>query len=186
MDSSLLSKVEQLKNEYYEQNGKNIIFKKSQKYECAKQISNCIDSELLLKNTMFNIPNTNKIYFSYEMFKLYANDDNYEIIQTYLLNVIKQCIEFHSKFELHMNINSFTVSACERHKKFVILLTQQCLQEKKNFSYLLTKFYVYYTPNTISNIIQIVTPFIDPVVRPKFVLYNKNESDQLLKNLLGL
>ena len=57
---------------------------------------------------------------------------------------------------------------------------------EKNYSYLLTKFYVYYTPNAVSNIIQIVTPFIDPVVRPKFVLYSKTESEQLLKNLLEL
>lgn len=186
MDNSLLSKIELLKDEYYDKNGKNIIFKKNQKTDCAKQISNNIDLDLLIKNTMFNIPNTNKIYFSYEMFKLYANNDNYEIIKQKLLELIQSCIQNFSNFELHMNINSFTVSACERHKRFVISITQQCLQEKKNYSYLLTKFYVYYTPNTVSNIIQIVTPFIDPVVRPKFVLYNKNDSEQLLKNLLEL
>ena len=186
MDNSLLSKIEQLKDEYYDKNGKNIIFKKNQKTDCAKQISNNIDIELLIKNTMFNIPNTNKIYFSYEMFKLYANDDNYEIIKNNLLGLVQLCIHNFSNFELHMNINTFTVSGCERHKKFVILLTQQCLQEKKNYSYLLTKFYVYYTPISISNIIQIVTPLIDPVVRPKFVLYSKSESDEILKNLLVL
>jgi len=186
MDNSFLSKIEQLKDDYYDTNGKNIIFKKSQKTECAKQISNNIDIELLIKNTLFIVPNTNKIYFSYEIFKLYANDDNYEIIKNNLLSLVQLCIHNFSNFELHMNINSFTVSGCERHKKFVILLTQQCLQEKKNYSFLLTKFYVYYTPITISNIIQIVTPLIDPVVRPKFVLYSKSESDDLLKNLLGL
>jgi hypothetical protein len=186
MDNSFLSKIEQLKDDYYDTNGKNVIFKKSQKTECAKQISNKIDIDMLIKNTMFIVPNTNKIYFSYEMFKLYANDDNYEIIKNNLLSLVQLCIHNFSNFELHMNINSFTVSGCERHKKFVILLTQQCLQEKKNYSFLLTKFYVYYTPITISNIIQIVTPLIDPVVRPKFVLYSKSESDDLLKNLLGL
>jgi hypothetical protein len=186
MDNSFLSKVEHLKDEYYDKNGKNVIFKKSQKTDCAKEISNNIDIDLLINNTMFNVPNTNKIYFSYEMFKLYANHDNYEKIQKHLLDLVQICIYNYSNFELHMNINSFSVSACERHKKFVLSLTQQCLQEKKNYSYLLTKFYVYYTPNTVSNIIQIVTPFIDPVVRPKFVLYTKNESDDLLKKLLGL
>ena len=186
MDNAILSKIEKLKDEYYDKNRKNTIFKKNQKTDCAKQISNNIDIDLLMKNTMFIIPNTNKIYFSYEMFKFYANDDNYEIIQKNLLDLVQTCVHNFSNFELHMNINSFTVSGCERHKKFVISLTQQCLQEKKNYSYLLTKFYVYYTPNTISNIIQIVTPFIDPVVRPKFVLHNKNESEELLKNLMGL
>jgi hypothetical protein len=184
MENTFLSKVEQIKEDYYDKNGKNIIFKKSQKNECAKEISNHIDVDLLIKNTMYIIPNSNKIFFNYEMFKLYANEDNYEKIYKYLLSLFQSCIDCYTNYEVHLSIKTFTVSACERYKKFVILLTQQCLQERKNYSYLLTKFYIYYTPNCISNIIQITTPFIDPVVRHKVVLYSKNESYQLLQNLL--
>jgi len=186
MENSFLSKIEQIKEEYYDKNGKNIIFKKSQKNECAKEISNFVDTDLLIQNTMYIIPNSNKIYFNYEMFKLYANDDNYEKISKYLLSLFQICIDQHSNYEVHMSIKSFTISACERYKTFVLLLTQQCLQEKKNFSFLLTKFYIYYTPNCISNIIQITTPLIDPIVRHKVVLYSKNESEELLKNLLRI
>jgi hypothetical protein len=186
MDNSFLSKVEQFKDDYYDKNGKNTIFKKNQKADCAKEISNNINIDLLLKNTMFNIPNTNKIYFNYEMFKLYANENNYEIIYKYLLSLFQEAIDNYSNYEVHMNIKSFTISACERYKDFVISLTQQCLQEKKNYSFLLTKFYIYYTPNSISNIIQITSPLIDPIVRHKVVLYNKVDSDLLLKKLLEL
>jgi hypothetical protein len=60
------------------------------------------------------------------------------------------------------------------------------MKERGGYTRLLNKFYVYNTPNSISSIIQIINPFIDPVVRPKFVLYNKNESDELIQNLLNI
>jgi hypothetical protein len=82
-----------------------------------------------------------------------------------------------------MNSNSLTISAAERYKYFVILLTQHCLREQCNYSYLLSKLYIYNTPNSISSIIQMATPLIDPVVRPKFILHNKDESKELLENL---
>jgi len=184
MDNSFLSKVEQIKEEYYDKNGKNIVFKKSQKNECAKEISANFDLNVLIRNTTYIIPNTNKVYFNYEIFKLYANSDNYQDIYNYLLYLIDICIDNYQNFEIHMNSKSFTISACERYKTFVLLLTQECLKKRGNYSILLDKFYVYFTPNSISNIIQICSPFIDSLVKPKFILYDKKESEELLQNFL--
>jgi hypothetical protein len=186
MENSFLSKIDKVKEDYYEKNGKNVIFKKSQKNECAKEVSNSINIDLLIQNTTFIIPNTNKVFFNYEIFKLYANDDNYEKIYLYLLSLVKKCIQLYSNFEIHMNSNSLTISAVERYKNFIILLTQYCLKEKSNYSFLLSKLCIYNTPNSISSIIQIVMPLIDPIVRPKFILHSKNDSEELLKNLLHI
>ena len=104
MENTFLSKIEQIKDDYYDKNGKNYIFKKSQKNECAKEISNHIDVDLLIKNTMYILPNSNKIYFNYEMFKLYANDNNYEKIYTYLLSLFQNCIDHYTNYEVHLSI----------------------------------------------------------------------------------
>lgn len=184
MDSGFLEKIQQLQGDYYSQNGKNTFFKKSQKTECAAIISNKMDIEQLIANTMYNVPGTNKVYFDYTVFKLYATPDNYDAIITNVLRLFQNCIDEYGSYESHINLLSYTVSACERYKSIFPVLFDECFKKGKTYSDKLSKLYIYNTPSAMATIIQIMTPLVDPIVRPKINYYTKAESSAALEVLL--
>ena len=59
---NLVEQLEQYKNEYYNENTKNIVFKSNQKMDCAAKIAAQVSLEDLLSKTMFILPNTNKVF----------------------------------------------------------------------------------------------------------------------------
>ena len=95
-NNDLLKKIAELQGNYYSDNQKNIFFKKSQKNDCAASISKTLDTQTLLANTIYLINNTNRIYFDYNIFKTYANENNYELIIDRIITLFDCCIE---KFE---------------------------------------------------------------------------------------
>jgi len=183
MENNFLEKIQQLQGEYYNKNGKNTIFKKSQKTECAAIISNSMDLQQLLNHTMYIIPNTNKVFFDYTVFKLYATPDNYNAIIDHVLCLFQICINNYGTYESHFNLLSYTVSACERYKSIFPVLFDACFKNGKTFSDKLDKLYIYNTPSCMASIIQIMTPLIDPIVRPKINFYTKSETEDKLKEL---
>ena len=72
--------MEKYKEEYLKKNGKNTLFKKNQKIDCAKEMSQKFSLEDMIRRTIFNIPNTNRIVFDYNAYKLYAHPDNFDTI----------------------------------------------------------------------------------------------------------
>ena len=63
---SLLDAIENYKVNYYQVQGKNsFFFKKTQKMECAKEISQKFDLESMINTTIYRITDTNKIVFNY-------------------------------------------------------------------------------------------------------------------------
>lgn len=184
-NTDFLNKMTELQNDYYETNGKNILFKKSQKVECANVVSNSFDIQQLLRYTMFIIPNTNKVYFDYTVFKMYGNHNNYKTVVDYAIALFCECTCKYGTYEIHINLNTFTVSACERHKDSIKLLMDECLRNETTFSTVLTIIYIYYPPHAIDTIQRIVSPFMDPLVRSKIVIIPKAESDNQLKMLLS-
>lgn len=184
MDEDFLTKVEQLKEDYYSQHKKNTLFKKSQKQDCALSICNTMDIQKLIENTMHIIKNTNAVYFSYPVFKLYASDKNYDQIIAHIFSLFHKCIENFETYQVHIDLNSYTVSACERYKPIFPVLFNECFRKEKTFSNKLDRLYIYNTPNTMETIIQIMRPLVDNNVRHKIVFYNKSESEEKMKKLL--
>ena len=122
--SSLMKDLESFKEEYYNKNSKNTFFKKSQKADCAKKICEEYDIYELLKQTAYFIPSNNEIFFNYPMFKLFANEENYNTIIDYVFEAdfIKNTYELslilkydkdnfdREKDVFNNNIQIFTVS----------------------------------------------------------------------------
>ena len=68
MNVNFQERIAQLQNNYYKDNAKCILFKTNQKIDCANTISNTFEKKELFSNTVFILPNTNKLYFDYTFF----------------------------------------------------------------------------------------------------------------------
>ena len=180
--TDLLSEVNKKQKEYYSSSGKNTLLKKSQKFNCAETVSNHFDINDLIKNTVYNIPNTNIIFMDYPLFKLYANPTNFQNIIDHILSLTNSVIQTHGNYETYVNLNSFTISAAERYKHLIEMLCKECIKSDTRFSFFLTKMYIYNSPNMIESIAKLLNVFIDPRVKSKITLYNKTISPALLEN----
>lgn len=186
MESKLLNEINNFEQQYYQDNSKNIFFKKSQKMDLAKQVSNKFDINILLGNLCYNIKNTNKVIIDYNILKLFANNDNFQEIITYILNVFTITIQINNTFEVHMNLNTFTITAAERYKKLVELFCQNCLNNKDKYEYskVCSNFCIYNVSNTFEQIINLFKPFVSPDVKEKIKILKKTESTEKIWNSL--
>jgi hypothetical protein len=151
---------------------------------CAESISKQFDIIELIQKTIYVIPNTNIIYMDYPMFKMFANPEIYTTIVDYFTTVINEMIVKYNNYEIHLNLQSFTISAAERYSQIIELFCNQCLNSNTNYSGYLSQMYIYHSPSVIENIMKLFGRFIDSTVKEKVVLYNKQESSTLIDNLL--
>lgn len=182
----IFESMENFKNKYYNQNTKNSLFKKSQKLDCAVQLCKSPDFHLetAIKNTIFIMSDSNRIFFNYEIFKYYGNPENYEAIVNYILSLILLCISKYESFEFHANIQSFTISAAERYKPVIQLFITKCLANNTEFSKLLTKLCVYNSPSLMNDISRLLRPMMDSAIINKIYFYSKLETPEEIKNIL--
>jgi hypothetical protein len=160
---------------------KPIFWKNKTKLECAKNVSHTMNLEELLFHTSFQIPNTKIVYIDYTIFKLYANEENYQIIIDRMIHLITNCISTYGSYILHINLDSFTISAFERYTKMIHLLIAS-IEHLELFSYM-EQTYIYYSPSTVLQMIQIIVSLIRVNIKEKITLYKKEESKALLDQL---
>ena len=182
---SLVGLMEQYKDEYLQSKGKNTFFKKNQKIDCAKEISQTFSLEDMIQQTVFNIPNTNKIVFDYNVYKLYAHPGNFETIVEGVIRLYDNVLLTYSSFEMHVLLNSFSISAAERYKHAIQLFCNKSINSDTQYSELITNIYIYHTPVMIESISTLLKPFIDKRITNKVVYYSKGESDDILKKLFA-
>lgn len=183
--NELIDKIENYKEDYYLKNSKNIIFKKSQKNELAQEISSQFDMTRLLNSTAFQIKNTENIYFDYTVFKLFANETNYNYIIQHVMNLFNNCIVHFNKIVVHVNLDTFSVSAAERYKNIIVLFNNTCVSTESDYETKIPNWYIYNTPNVLNMIHRLLKNIIDPKIIKKATMYPKYQSPRLLKELFG-
>jgi CRAL/TRIO domain len=171
-----INKIKEIQDKYYSTNKKNMFFKKKQKVECANYVCNYIPIEYLLSQTIFIVYDTNKVYIDYTIFKLFANPDNFKYIVTYIVNVVQQCMDIHENFQIHINLDTFSVSAVERYKEIIKFFVEHCISSQTQYSEKMQHMFIYNTPKSFDNIIKILKPFIDNKVYNKFTLCDERIS----------
>ena len=186
MESKLLNEISNFEEKYYQDNSKNTFFKKSQKMDLAKQVSNNFDINVLLQNLCYMKKSTNQVVIDYNILKLFANDENFKTIIIHILKVFTDTINIFGNFEVHMNLNTFTISAAERYKKLVELFCKLCLNNKETYDYakVCNKFYIYNVSNTFEQIVNLFKPFVSPDIKEKVSVLKKSESSDNLWNSL--
>ena len=175
MSDQLLTDLEKFKDTYYTDNPKNKIFKKQQKFDLADKITEHFDIRVLMERAVYIIHGTNKLYLDYPVMKLFVNPNNYMYLIQYTQSLLPNCIQQHGSFECHLNLDTFTATAAERHKNLVQMF---CEYDDGNTDYTdyLTKIIVLNTPTSIDVIAKILMKFIEPEIKAKIVLTKKEKS----------
>lgn len=180
---SLVKMMEKYQKEYYESQGKNMFFKKGQKQDCAKGVSQAFPLEDMLQKTIYIIPDKNKLIFDYPVFKLFATNDNFEAIIQRVIEYYDILLNKYTNFEVHINLDGFTISAAERYKSVIQVFCNKCMNSQTRYTTYITAMYLYYTPSMIDNISTLLKPFIDPIILQRIVMYSKSESPALFTPL---
>jgi len=177
-EEEVKSRITDIHNNFYSMHGRKFMFKNSQKIECAEQVTQNIDIELLIKNTVFIFSDTNKIFFNYAMFKTYANPSVYVIMIKYILTLFDVCVQKYNKFQIHVDLNTFSISAAHRYKTAIEMFCSEFLSSKNRTAVYenLERFYLYNTPSMIDNISMVLSPFINDDVRSKIEYVSKRDS----------
>lgn len=174
MSDQLLTDLEKFKDTYYVDNPKNKIFKKQQKFDLADKITEEFDIRVLMERAIYFIPRTNKLYLDYPLMKLFVNPNNYLYLIQYTQSLLPECIERYGSFECHLNIDTFTATAAERHKDLVQMFRDY---DDGNIDYTdyLTRMVILNTPTSIDVIAKILMKFIEPEIKAKIVLTKKEK-----------
>ena len=122
----------------------------------------------------------------YTLVKLYANPSNYVTIARRIIGFIDQLLDTYGKYEVHFNIDGFTVSAAERYLDFVRAFCDEC-NKNANMRRVdgVSMMYTYYTPVVISNIMNIIMKLAEPALRHRFTYYDKAVSEKLIHAALN-
>jgi len=184
-ESELFSYIQSTQSNYYsEHGGKNVVFKKAQKFECAETVCSQIPLLVLMQKTFWIIPSRNQIYFEYPLFKMYAHPGNFMEITDYVINLCLQCKATYGTFSLHVNFDGFTISAAERYKQFVVWFNNVCEIRNHGFLLVIEQMVIYNTSNTMDHISMVFLPLIPSEMKPKIQIIGKEESKELLERLL--
>jgi hypothetical protein len=183
-DENAYGDMLKIKDTYYKEHSKNILFKTAQKFDCAKQMCSKLDVVDLMNSTFWLIPNKNQFYIDYRIYKLYANPDIFQLIVDNIIRMCKWCISEYGVFEVHINLSSFTVSAAERHRTIINLFNQTCMQDTQHqFTDKLCSLNIHNVPSAIDNITHILLPLFPCEVLPKIKMFKKEESHAILSQI---
>jgi len=183
MSNNILDELNKFKDTYYSENKKVGFFnKKEQKYDIAKEILTKFDINLLLQKTVFVIPNTNKLFVNYKIFKQFAHPDNYELFVKYVQNKIPNLIKKYRYFECHIDIDTFTISAAERYKGVIEVFCRDVFEI--SFTDYLNAIYIYNVPSTIDKISKMLFKLIDKETKDKIMLVGKDESMRIVPEFI--
>ncbi len=173
-DSSILNRIESARKNYYDEKPKNLLFKKQQKFDCAESVTSNLDLAAVLP-FVFRVEG-NTIFFNYTVFKAIASPSIYMDIANYLFDATKQIIETHSKYNLNVDLTGLTMSAVERYRGFVVLVSNEGMKNGHGLLKYLDLIHVHNPPTFVEYLCSIVIPIVDPSITDRFIFYFKNGS----------
>ena len=181
---NLEDQINALKNEFYSNNQKKIIFKNKQKFDYAKVVSNNINLKTLIANTFITNDNTDIILFQYPIFKNYATYDNIKEILNYFINLVTHKINCFNQYRLYANLDSYSVTAHERFKNMYIILFEMDSEKHVIFNDKLHSLNVFNSPHILSTLNSFFSSFVDSNVINKVTLISKKQTGDKLEKLL--
>lgn len=172
--SNILQDIEEKKKELYNESGKNTIFKKHQKNDVAKQISEQYNLDDLLP--LFCYQKDNNMVVDYNVLKMFAHPEIYEKIADYVIQKYES--NGGSSFNIHFNLNSFSITAAERYKDLIKMYFDKTMASHINITSITNKIYVYYAPNMLNQLFKMFNTFIPLEIMDKVQYFPKKESDE--------
>jgi hypothetical protein len=190
MDSSLdksviTQKIKEVQDEYYGEVGKNTIFKKKQKLDCAEKVTQHIELDELLHYSMYIIPNTNRIFVDYTVLKTYLCPDVYGSFIIKFMDLIDVCVSRYGSYEFYFNLDGLTVSAFERYQDIFPLFYDLSEKKGKCFSDNMDKCVMINSPSVTDILMKLFKPFMDIKVKNTICHYNKKETPDKLAEIFS-
>lgn len=168
MNNNILDKLEKIKKND-KKNFQNIQLNE-------EQLKFLLDQSFFIK--------TNKIIVKYKIIKNFANSTNFYYIIEDLIVKIKYLISKYGNFEIHIDLESYTLTSHERIKNIYGLLFKSCEDDNVLFSEKLVKLHIYNCPMFIRSLSSFFAPFINKTANEKIFLFNKIDSEKMLLEIL--
>jgi len=177
--SEYLLKIQNTQNDFYKIQTKHKLFKSAQKTDCTNFVNASVRLEPLIECTVFIVPNTNILFFNYIVFKTYGNLENCSPLYTHIVKLVETILSTYESFEFHVNMKSFSVSACQRYSHLICssVDTNQIFTEK------LSKLVVYHTPFIIDQITRMLYNSVKTFIH-KAEYVSKDNSEERISQLL--
>jgi hypothetical protein len=186
VEDNIHEKLNDAVEEYYSQNKKNILFKSRQKNDCAEYISNTYNIDELLSNTIYIVTGKPYLYIDYTLLKLFINENNYiNVIRRYQ-TMFEECYITNNAIEVHLNLDTFTISAAHRYRIFIERFANECMMNGAGYSSLLSKFVIYNAPNMLDNMFGTMRHIVDQRLMSKIEIIPKKDSAARMKDLFGI
>lgn len=180
----IINKIEEIKTDYYNANTKSLFFKNSQKLQVAQHISNQFNMELLLDKTVYAINGSRNIYLDYTIFKLYANETNYDIIITYICRLVETVIAAHGSFCFYTNFDGFTMTAAERYRPCVELFVNNYYTASViKYTDYMHSWTLLNPPSIMDIVMKLFKKIIDERVAQRLVVVSKKQSPDVIREL---
>ena len=173
IESPILEEIQILMEAHNAATAGTKMFKNSRKTECSQFIWENINSrEDLMGLTIFY--DDNNIYINYPIFKLFVIPEIYDIIMDYIIRIIVELINKNGKYNIHVNIDGFTISAAERYMGIINTVFERVFRTE--YVHYLEKIYIYNAPSVIDFLKNIFQGLIrgNSVLMGKFALIGKN------------
>lgn len=182
---SIKELVKEKQDEYYIAHSKSFLFKNKQKNHCADEMTQHFKISDLIRTTIYQIPETNIVFFDYPLFKTYATPSIYETIIQTILELFTGIINSHGSYQIHANMDTFSMSASHRYGDIIRDFCNKCLTSETRFADYMEKFCIYNTPAVMKNISKLFNPLINENVKKRIELIDKKESEPRLKQLFA-
>ena len=121
------------------------------------------------------------VYIDYEIFKTIANDLTYDIITNLLVFNLKKALNSSETFTIHLSLKRLTLKELDKHYSYI---TKICTLFKSEFPDKLDTCFVYNAPFVFTQIINIISVFIDKKTQKKIKLmaspFNNSDTNNFL------
>ena len=172
---NILDKINSAKEEFYSSNNKNNIFKKQQKFNCANSIMSAVNESDVFANVF--IVKDDIILFNYPVFKLIASPELYLKMANYIFEITEQIISVHGEYNIYINCSGATVSAIERYKDFISIVSKKGFDNGKNLLNKLNKVHIHNSPSFIDYGLKVCIPLVDNNMWNKIVIVPKDSKN---------
>lgn len=172
-NSHVEEQITELQTKFYNETQKRRLFKNNQKLECASTIVQNIDLTTLLSSCIYIVQDKNEIYIDYPKLKMFVCPNIYSQIVEYATRLANTCVNKYQVFSLHINLQSFTITAAQRYHDLIELFCKKCFQPGAQFQTQLQQIHLYNYPTVIPILNKLFASMVDDSARGKLVLEKK-------------
>jgi hypothetical protein len=158
-NDDIMSKINSAKEQFYSDNQKNTFFKKQQKFDCATTVMSGLNENDVFSN-VFSVKD-DVIFFNYNLFKTVAHPEYYSKMAEYIFMISSNLIFTYGSYRIFVNCNGVTISAIERYKDFVTVVSKMGVTNDKGLLTKLSVVHIYDPPSFVDHGLKILIPLID-------------------------